>query len=139
MACVYAVQNIDVDKCQNGNQLPLLMVFRFFKQRFDQWTSELELAGQPVPPYDAAAVSSAATTYANFGKRRGGGGGGGGGNGHRLNLWQLHLGLAWNRWAHMSLCSTNETGLGCNLMPCLDPSRCCPMYIRCLLDMAEMT
>lgn len=47
--------NIDVDKCQSGNQLPLLMVFRFFKQRFDQWTVELAAAGQPIPPYDAAA------------------------------------------------------------------------------------
>ncbi len=49
-------QNIDVDKCQLGHQVPLLMVFRFFKQRFDQWAAELVAAGQEMPSYDAAAV-----------------------------------------------------------------------------------
>jgi len=45
--------NIDVEKCQQGHQVPLLMVFRFFKQRHDQWAAELAATGQRIPPYDA--------------------------------------------------------------------------------------
>lgn len=59
------------------------MLLRFFKQRFDQWTSELELAGQHVPSYDAAAVRSAATTYTTFGRLEGANCGRG--DGHCLN------------------------------------------------------
>jgi hypothetical protein len=54
--CGMSAQNVDVEKCQNGNQLPLLMIFRFLKQRFDQWTEELAANGQKIPSYDAVAV-----------------------------------------------------------------------------------
>lgn len=50
------MQNIDVEKCQQGHQVPLLMVFRFFKQRHDQWAAELAATGQRIPPYDAIKV-----------------------------------------------------------------------------------
>ena len=56
-------QNIEVDKCQQGHQVPLLMVFRFFKQRFDQWSAELAAVGQELPSYDAAGVCCLRTTH----------------------------------------------------------------------------
>ncbi len=56
-------QNIDVNKCQQGHQVPLLMVFRFFKQRYDQWAAELAAAGQELPSYDAVGVCCLRTTH----------------------------------------------------------------------------
>ena len=46
LTCRLLVQNVDVERCQKGHQMDLLMLFRLLKQRYDTWEAELEGLGQ---------------------------------------------------------------------------------------------